>query len=597
SGSYLERPALDRLRDLAKARAIDSVYIHSPDRLARRYAHQFLLMEELERYGCEVVFLEQTPSKDPNSQLLTQIQGAIAEYERAQIVERARRGKLYHSRQGAIVSCRAPYGYSYVRYDGERGCWEVNEDEASVVRELFRWMSEEAISVRKLTKRLNASPYKPRGRGPWTPSTVQNILTNEAYYGISYYNRHRSIESVRTDRPFGKKHTRKKQWRPREEWIPIPVPAILDKETFDRVQEQLKKNKAFSRRNLHHDDRYLLRCLLRCGVCGLSVSAGSTSRYGYYRCSGKDALHVGRVEPCPSTPVHADDLDTAVWEAIESLLRSPELMTKAWQHQRENGGLLTPDIIEAELQQLHDQTVDAERQIRRLVDGYQKGALRPDELSERRAQLEEKIAHCTEHRRRLEAQRPKWKEWKTVSNNLSSFCERVVAGLPKLNFQEKQKLLRTIIDRVVVTAGQLTIKLAIPLSTNFDLTPSRPGEFSLPHDSRRIRLSLGLGVSEDLFEGVDPPESGKASEITIGRMELGLVRWEDHRFSRADVSSDSSSSTSWFTRSRSTPGSKPNAWERTSKRAGRAGFPFNPRPRRSASLTNTFIARPVRRIS
>ena len=104
SGSYLDRPALDRLRDLARERVIELVYILCPDRLARRYVHQVLLMEELERFGCEVVFLEHTPSKDPNSRLLTQIQGAIAEYERTQIVERARRGKLYHSRQGAIVS-------------------------------------------------------------------------------------------------------------------------------------------------------------------------------------------------------------------------------------------------------------------------------------------------------------------------------------------------------------------------------------------------------------------------------------------------------------------------------------------------------------
>ena len=112
SGSYLDRPALDRLRDLAREHTIELVYIHSPDRLARRYVHQVLLMEELERFGCDVVFLEHTPSKDPNSQLLTQIQGAIAEYERAQIAERSRRGKLHHARQGAVVSWKAPYGCS-----------------------------------------------------------------------------------------------------------------------------------------------------------------------------------------------------------------------------------------------------------------------------------------------------------------------------------------------------------------------------------------------------------------------------------------------------------------------------------------------------
>lgn len=230
SGSYLDRPALDRLRDLARERAIDMAYIHSPDRLARKYVHQVLLMEEFERYGCDVVFLEHTPSKDPNSQLLTQIQGAIAEYERAQIAERSRRGKLYHSRQGAVVSWKAPYGYSYVRYESERGRWEVNEEEAPLIRELFGWVRDEAISVRQATKRLTASPWKPRGgREVWTTSSVRQILTNEAYYGVSYYNRRRWIESERTDLAFKKNRKTKCEWRPREEWIPIAVPTIIDK--------------------------------------------------------------------------------------------------------------------------------------------------------------------------------------------------------------------------------------------------------------------------------------------------------------------------------------------------------------------------------
>jgi site-specific DNA recombinase len=183
-----------------------------------------------------------------------------------------------------------------------------------------------------------------------------------------------------------------------------------------------------------------------------------------------DPVAAGRAERCPSPQVYAPDLDTVVWETIQSLLRSPELMAHAWRRQQKHGGLMAPDIIEAELQRLHDQTVDAERQIRRLVDGYQKGVLRSAELSKRRAHLEEKIARWDEHRHQLETERPKWKEWKTVSENLSRFCDHVVAGLSKLNFEEKQKLLRKIVDRIVITAGQVTIKLAIPLSTNLDLT-------------------------------------------------------------------------------------------------------------------------------
>lgn len=471
SGSYLDRPGLDRLRDLAKEGAIDMVYIHSPDRLARRYAHQVLLLEELEGIGCEVVFLDHSPSKGPDGVLLTQIQGAIAEYERAQIAERARRGKLYHSRQGEIVSWRAPYGYSYVRYEGERGCWEINEDEAPVVRKLFGWIKDEGISMRQATKRLNALPEKPRGRGMWTTSTVRNILTNEAYYGLAYFNRRRAVESERAKRRFEKTRKMTSQWRPREEWIPIPVPAILDKETFDRVQEQLKKNKAFSPRNLQRNDEFLLRCLVGCGVCGLSFIARSSGRYTYYQCSGHNPFNLGRIERCPSPAVNAKELDTVVWGAIESLMRSPELMTSVWQRQQKLGGLVAPDVIEAELQRLYNKTLDAERQIRRLVDGYQKGALSSQELSERRAHLEENIAQWAEARGRLESQRPKWREWKNVSENLSSFCEHVIAALPKLNFAEKQKLLRNVIDRVVVTAGHVTVKLAIPLSTNLNLTP------------------------------------------------------------------------------------------------------------------------------
>ena len=148
-------------------------------------------------------------------------------------------------------------------------------------------------------------------------------------------------------------------------------------------------------------------------------------------------------------------------------------MTNVWKRQQKRGGIMAPGLIEAELQRLHDQSLDAERQIRRLVDEFQKGALRSEELSERRSHLEDKIASCAEQKRRLQADRPKWKEWKTVSEDLSRFCEHVVAGLPKLDFEERQQLLRKVVDRIVITAGQVTIKLAIPLSTNLDLTPLR----------------------------------------------------------------------------------------------------------------------------
>src|SRR5207249_9244482 len=115
SGSTLIRPALERLRDQAAAGAVDRLYVHSPDRLARRYAYQVLLIDEFQRAGVELVFLNHPIGRTAEEDLLLQVQGMVAEYERAKILERSRRGKLHAARHGAIsVLGGAPFGYRYV---------------------------------------------------------------------------------------------------------------------------------------------------------------------------------------------------------------------------------------------------------------------------------------------------------------------------------------------------------------------------------------------------------------------------------------------------------------------------------------------------
>src|SRR3954466_11051606 len=178
SGSRLDRPGLDGLRDAVRAAAIDVVAVLSPDRLARRYAYQVLLLEEFRRAGCEVAFLQHPISDDPNDQLLLQIQGAIAEYERAVLGERFRRGKLQKARDGHYLGGRAPYGYRYIpRHDAIPGHLVIDEQEAELVRTLYGWLIEEQMTIRQILKRLNAGPYRPRcGGNAWSPSTVHHIL-------------------------------------------------------------------------------------------------------------------------------------------------------------------------------------------------------------------------------------------------------------------------------------------------------------------------------------------------------------------------------------------------------------------------------------
>ncbi|MGH9382248.1 MAG: recombinase family protein [Thermoanaerobaculia bacterium] len=476
SGSYLDRPGLDRLRDLACDRLIDLLYVHTPDRLARRYAHQVILIEELESFGCQVRFLDQAPSKDPEGQLLVQIQGVIAEYERAKFTERSRRGKLHRARQGVILTWKAPYGYRYVpRQDEEPGRWEIDEAEAQAVRSLFRWVAGEGISIRQATQRLNASPWKTRaGSDLWNCSTVGGMLTNEAYIGTAYYNRRRWIESGRTDAVFRRSKKTRSIPRPREQWVSIAIPALIERQTFARVQEQLKRNKAFSRRNLRREGEYLLRCLVSCGVCGRSMVAHSHGRHTYYHCSGSvDHVATGRPRRCPAPQVYAPDLDQRVWQEIETLLLAPQRIRESWQRQHGASGQQATDVVEAELVRLDGHIADARRQVQRLLDGYQKGLLNATETSRRRARLDEKLAHWSTERSRLEAQRPRWREIEHAWGSLERFTQGIAASLATLPFEERQKLIRKIVERIWITAWQVKIKLAIPLSTNGDLTPQR----------------------------------------------------------------------------------------------------------------------------
>src|SRR4051794_21127523 len=195
SGSRLDRPGLDGLRDAAAQGDFDIVAVLSPDRLARKYAYQVLLLEELRKAGCEVVFLHRPITDDPQDQLLLQIQRAVAEYERAVLAERFRRGKLQKARQGHWPGGKAPYGYRYVpKRDGVPGHLEVDEEEAALVRLLFAWLVEERLTIRQIVKRLNAGPWSPRsGSRPWSPSVAHHVLYDETYAGTAYTNRYRFV--------------------------------------------------------------------------------------------------------------------------------------------------------------------------------------------------------------------------------------------------------------------------------------------------------------------------------------------------------------------------------------------------------------------
>ena len=281
SGAVLVRPGLEQLRDLAATGQIETVLVYSPDRLSRKYAYQVLLIEELARHGVEVVFIRSPKAQTPEEQLLLQFQGMISEYERAQIVERTRRGKRHRAKGGSVnVLSGAPYGYRYVKKtENTEAYYEILSHEAEVVQKVFGLYTEAGMSINGIARWLNEQPISTRtGRTKWCRSTVWAMLRNPAYKGMACFGKTERTERQKITRPLRRRggyspRCSANRERPRGEWIEIPVPALVSEHTFALAQEQLEKNKQFAPRRTREPT--LLQSLLVCKQCG----------YAYYRTS------------------------------------------------------------------------------------------------------------------------------------------------------------------------------------------------------------------------------------------------------------------------------------------------------------------------
>src|SRR5437667_4820221 len=231
SGARLGRPGLDRLRDHAALAKLDVVLVTAPDRLARNYVHQVLLIDELAGHGCRVEFLDRPMSDDPHDQLLLQIRGAVAEYERTLITERMRRGRQARLRAGTLLPwTRPPFGY---RLDPDRprdaAAVRTEPGEAVLVAQLFDWYLEPQATLYRLTARLaELGVATPTGKPRWTVASVRGILRNPAYAGRALTNR-TQVTPARRRRsallPAGRGESLAP--RPEQDWIEVPVPPLV----------------------------------------------------------------------------------------------------------------------------------------------------------------------------------------------------------------------------------------------------------------------------------------------------------------------------------------------------------------------------------
>ena len=524
SGATLTRPALERLRDRAAEGRFELLLCHAPDRLARRYAYQVLLLEELARAGVEVVFARGGErSGSPEDELLRQFQGMIAEYERAQIRERTRRGKLHRARTGSqAVMAGAPYGYRFVRKtEHTEGYWEVDEAEAQVVRELFRRYVEDGCSIADLARWLTDQGIQTRkGKSVWDRSTLWGMLRNPAYRGQAAYGKtkvaDRHGKPTRTTRARGERHGRRQVRvdEPADRWMFIPVPALVSEQQFALAQERLRRNAHFAKRNTREPGP--LQGLVVCRECGYSCYRTSTRttkrKIVYYRCIGQDNWrHVGgRV--CQSRPIRADELEPLVWGEVRRLLEDPALVRA--EIDRRLQALRTEHPAARRRESLERDLTRAAGAIERLIEAYQEQLLSLDELRARMPALRKRQTTLSAQLDALDAELHDAETYLKLADTLEGFLTRLGDGLDQLNPEEQQRILRLVVREVLIGGDEdkITIRHSIPTPNGGPNGSSRLRGSSRRCSLRRPALSLRpLPILDDscpepfLDQAQDPP--------------------------------------------------------------------------------------------
>jgi len=504
SGAILERPGLERVRDLAAEGQIQVVLAYSPDRLSRKYAYQILLIEEFARHGVETLFVKSPQGSSAEDQLLVQFQGMIAEYERAQILERSRRGKRHRAQSGEVsVMSGAPYGYRYIRKTDEvPAAYLVDEAEARVVRRVYEMYTVKGLSIGEITRQLNREGVPTRKAARWERSVIWAVLRNPAYRGLACFGKTRISARTRVMRPQRRRggtmsSTTAAHERPHEEWIGIPVPALVTEESFARAQELLQQNKIRSRRRTIAPS--VVQGLVSCAKCSYAFSRTSTQtsarKIHYYQCIGSQGWRkLGPV--CDNGRfVRQELLDQIVWAEVIRLLEDPALIKQ--ELDRRLVAARTSDPTRKREQSLERELTHVGKGIERLLNAYQEGLLSIEQLRERMPALRQRQQALRAELQTIADQTNDRAAFLRLAETLTGFLARLRSAAETLSVLERQRIVRLLVKEVLIGEDTITIRHSIPIPSgppqNVGSQPEGPNYLLCKgRDETTLRFGLSL---------------------------------------------------------------------------------------------------------
>lgn len=483
SGADLNRPGLDQLRDIAAEGLIEAVLVLSPDRLSRKQAHQIILLEEFKKWDAQVIFSNQPLSDSAEDQLLLHIQGAISEYERAKILDRTRRGKVHAVKQGQVLPGNPPYGYRYIpKSASSPGTYEINEQESEIVKTIFDWYVNEGMKCLTVAKRLEREAIPSRSKyGKWWSSTIHAILKNETYTGTAYMYKTRSIEPSKHPKLKQYRQRRKssKTDRPREDWIGVPVPQIIDQETWDIAQVILKENSIKSRRN-NKKNNYLLRGLVTCGYCGSMAPGYVSHKHTYYSCGAKRNKNLTIKPHEERVAVPHKKLDQKVWQGLVQLLDDPERLQDQLGKKIERFNRQAKKRP-ANIGELENDATKLAIQEKRILDAYREGAISLEELREQKGKIAKRRLIVEDQLHAAQNAQESRQDSEITMADLEDLSAVYKRAMSKADFATKAKIANLLIKRVKLFPDKAIVEGFIPID---------PDALAKSHRQAPLRVAL-----------------------------------------------------------------------------------------------------------
>jgi len=482
SGSRLDRPALDQLRQDLKTDSFEVIYFLNTDRIARDVAYQNLIIAEILKYKKQVIINGTDYVHNPENKFRLTVLGAVAELERAKIIERSVRGKLHHLRKGLPLSNGYnTYGYTYVRRTPTSpGAYVINEKEAEIVRFIFKQYAREKLGWAKIIRRLeDMGVLTKTGKKLWDVGKVKTILQNHSYAGTKYFNTRSLVKEP--NHPLRGIKYGKKVFKDKSEWIGVKVPVIVPPALFDAAQARIEDSK---RRYRNPRETRLLSNLVRCGVCGSAFTAyqrycrkyrkinGRSVPVGIhhkiaYKCSRRihQRMHSKNTDivRCNNPEIVAYRLELSVFKTIQEAMADPAKFKKYLQFERE-ASFFTPQKIEKKLRNA-DQTLQRlMEQKRGVVTLYAAGEITRDEYAQKCLYFDAEISKTKAVKTELLKQISTIHTDDAVETNLRQYCESVKVRLDQCRaFEDRRKFLLETLDKIVYRNRQIILSGSIPL--------------------------------------------------------------------------------------------------------------------------------------